>query len=152
MNTFVLIAIFASLVTAPALAFALDDSAPAPAAARPMAASPVVAESATAATANLRFVVHHTGLDAPAILTLEGADTTFVHAVVIEDGENTLLDGAHTLGTYRITLQNVMTMGSMSVELADCRGRTMLASMNTTFELTRFGISVGPEECIDGQA
>jgi len=94
--------------------------------------------------------VKHTGLDAPAILTLEGDGVTWAHGVVLEAGSNTLLDGPFPIGDYSITLQNVMTAGTNRVDLAACDGVT-LAAMNTTFQTTRFALSIPADQCLTGQ-
>lgn len=101
--------------------------------------------------ARLVLEVNHKGTDAPALLTLEGASVNWVHAVTLKVGKNTLVDDTFPVGKYDITLQNVMTAGSTSVDLAGCKAGATVARMNTTFSTTRFAMSVGGKECMPAE-
>lgn len=143
----VLLAILAALsaLFAPAAALVPEDLS---------VQTPLVGASidASGSGARLVFVVEHTGLDAPALLTLEGDSVQWTHALTLKAGRNVLIDDLFPRGDYTITVQNVVTAGSNHVELGPCGDDTTLATMRTTFKLDRFAIGIGPEACEPAQA
>lgn len=107
---------------------------------------------ATGSSARLVFVVEHAGLDAPALLTLEGDSVQRTYALTLRTGRNVLIDDLFPRGDYTITVRNVVTAGSNHVELGACGDDTTLATMQTTFKLDRFAIGTGSEVCEPAQA
>lgn len=151
MKTFVLMTL-ASLLTAPAVATlatrdALDPQA---AEATPMQGSPadpLVHLALGDSDAAMRFEVQHTGLDAPALLTIDGEGVVWTGVVTLKEGKNVLVDASFPVGEYDITLQNLVTAASTNIELGDCDG-TLVAKMTTKFRTTEFAIGTGQPECV----
>lgn len=152
MKLMVLISTLAGLLTAPALGAALaPDAAPDLATVTALETRVISVEASAAGEADLRVVVHHLGADAPALFTITSDDSRFAFAVMLEEGENVLFERALLATKYKITLQNLVTAGAMSVDLRKCAEGVTQANMTTTFRLTQFGIKVGPSECIASQ-
>lgn len=155
MTTLAWTALLAVLLTAPSALVATHALAPhepradlASAQAQPVLAQVTITHGAADGT--IRLVVVHEGLATPATLQMEGGDDRSARAVLLQPGTNVLFEERLGAGAHDFVLQSVGVSGMTSLDVADCPGGVLEATMRTLVTGTRLYIEVGEKACLAG--